>query len=399
MAIDFQQVRQQIIQLGERSQSREKQKGELRQIARDIFCNISNEHEFLVDRVERIVEKYDRGLRCALPVMSDPMKLEPLNKGTPHFPLSSQITVIAVDGSQIMPDRHQAVEYSLINLGAISMVLGTSDPPMIFVRSELKYDEDLFNETGKISEGLLALSRDLAERTYLAELTDDLPAPVVALTDGPLELWGSQAGVDVLAYQAALKDYTAVLTELREKNVISAGYVDKPAANLVIRLIEASFVPDNELVHIRKTFPLRGVGDIWLFQEILQPGERSAVFAIQSRSAQKDSDELAPHFFYLNIGSTGLPALARVEFPGWIARDRESIDVLHDVLVKQCKVLGTRPYPYLLHRAHETAVVTLKEKEQVTQMILQDLWQRGISTGTVSQKQSIKNLNRKNMYS
>jgi hypothetical protein len=53
-------------------------------------------------------------------------------------------------------------------------------------------------------------------------------------------------------------------------------------------------------------------------------------------------------------------------------------------------MMGVRPYPYLLHRAHETAVVRLPEKEQVTNMIVQELRERGVQVGEVSAKQFAK---------
>ena len=54
--------------------------------------------------------------------------------------------------------------------------------------------------------------------------------------------------------------------------------------------------------------------------------------------------------------------------------------------------MGPRPYPYLLHRAHEVALVSLQEKEQVTQMIARELHQRGVPVGQRSYKQSAKAL-------
>ena len=89
-------------------------------------------------------------------------------------------------------------------------------------------------------------------------------------------------------------------------------------------------------------------------------------------------DELAIHFFYLNVGSTEKPHLARIEVPAWVVENRQLLDVLQAVFVSQCHILGTRPYPYLLHRAHETAVVSLQERDQVTQMIALELRRRGV---------------------
>jgi hypothetical protein len=54
--------------------------------------------------------------------------------------------------------------------------------------------------------------------------------------------------------------------------------------------------------------------------------------------------------------------------------------------------MGNRHYPYLLHRAHEVAVVSLDERDQVTQMISLELLRRGLTPDEQSQKQAAKNL-------
>ena len=71
---------------------------------------------------------------------------------------------------------------------------------------------------------------------------------------------------------------------------------------------------------------------------------------------------------------------------------------LHAVLVDQCRIMGTRPYPYLLQRAHETALLSRQEKEQVTQMIILELRQRGIKLEGPSQKQASKDLPGRTSY-
>ena len=71
---------------------------------------------------------------------------------------------------------------------------------------------------------------------------------------------------------------------------------------------------------------------------------------------------------------------------------------LHAILVKQCQILGDNTYPYLLHRAHEAAVVTMAEKEQVTQMITLELRRRKLEVGQVSQKQIAKNSAKRGRY-
>ena len=68
------------------------------------------------------------------------------------------------------------------------------------------------------------------------------------------------------------------------------------------------------------------------------------------------------------------------------------LDGLHATLIHQCRIMGARPYPYLLHRAHETAVVSRDEQEEVTQMIIHELQRRGVPIEGRSFKQVSKDL-------
>jgi len=269
---------------------------------------------------------------------------------------------------------------------------GSSEAPTTSITSQLLYDEQLYSTTGTISEASLALMRDLNERMILGKLAEEALPPVVAFTDGPMELWGGKGGdsAERADYQESLNRYLEALVRLEELNVITGGYVDKPAANLVVRTLEVAMTPQAELPNIKKLHPLRGVTDFAVFRQVLEAGERSAVFAIQSKSAKSYQDGLKLHFFYLNAGYPGKPYVARVEIPAWVAENSENLDSLHSVLIEQCRVMGVRPYPYLLHRAHETAVVKLPEKEQVRLMVTQELRQRGVRVGEQSYKQSAK---------
>ena len=129
-----------------------------------------------------------------------------------------------------------------------------------------------------------------------------------------------------------------------------------------------------------------------LFSEVLKPGQRSAVFALWSTSSQKYTGDLALHFFYLNVGSEKFPWLARVEIPAWVAADPEQVSLLQRALLEQCRLMGTRPYPYLLHRAHEEAVVHFDEKEQLVARLAVELQRRGLGISAQSNKLSAKEL-------
>ncbi|MEJ2597674.1 MAG: DNA double-strand break repair nuclease NurA [Anaerolineales bacterium] len=387
MSIDFQEVRLQVKQLGDHAPQRAREIQELRQQALQVLQDIADDVQVLRQKVGLIARSYDPNLRCALPADPNLRQVESLNAGFPLPPIPQTATLLAADGSQISPDRNLEVQYGLINVGAIQMRLNDGQAPRLSVKSRLLYDQDLQTTTGLISDDDVALMRDLNERRILAELASQATPPVITFTDGPLELWGAKNADGASPFTHQLDDYLQALANLARLNVATAGYVDKPFANLVVRLLEVALLDQNKLGKIKEYYPLRGVSDLYIFRQLLQPGERSAVFALQSKSAANYRDALALHFFYLNVGRGGL---ARVEIPAWVAADSQLLDGLHAVLISQCQVMGTRPYPYLLHRAHETAVVSLEEKDQVTQMILLELRRRGVEVDQLSNKQGTK---------
>lgn len=391
MSLDFKQVREQVKQLGEAALQRQQRLIDLRKQACDVLEQNASQLDPLRRKVQRVVKEYDPNLRCAMPFQ------EPLDAHFPTPGLPSTATVIAADGSQIFMDRHAEVEYALINVGAIQMQLGTPQPPLTQITSQLLYYEQAEN----LSEATLALRRDLNERKRLDELASGLQPPVITFTDGPMELvWARVEGSgEASAFQKSLEEYLQVLAHLGSSQVTTAGYVDKPGADLVVRLLEVAMASETDLANIRKSRPLRGVRDRDLYTDLLQPGERSAVLTLQSPSARNYQGSLALHFFYLNVGlRPNKPWLARVEIPAWVAENPAMLDSLHAVLIGQCRMMGEHPYPYLLHRAHETAVVNRQEQEQVTQMIVLELRRLGINIEGKSQKQELKDSAERTRY-
>jgi hypothetical protein len=234
------------------------------------------------------------------------------------------------------------------------------------------------------------MGRDLAERQKLLDLADNYQAPIVALTDGPVEIWGPKDGSQE-AYRRTLETHLSVLSRLQEKDVSVAGVVDKPGANLVVRLLEIAEMHVEDIKNIRKKSSLRGVSDRWLFKD-LPPGARSAVFGLQSSSRAHYKGSLALYFFYLNTSTDQHPNVVRVEMPAWVAKDEVKLNRLHAALISQCRIMGAKPYPYILHRAHEIAVVTLQDKQQVEQMLMLELRKAGLEVGEPSNKQAAKDL-------
>src|SRR4030042_3655595 len=379
MALDFLQVSQQVKQLGEKAGEHQRDLKTRLAEARSLLVECSEDVAQLQQKVQDVVRNHDQTLRCAIPVQ------EALNRHFPLPPMPEQVTLIAADGSQMYADRHAEVEYCLVNTGAIWMRYGSDEAPVTSIQSHLIYCEQLEG----MSDDRLSLQRDLAERMRLLELASEAQPPLITLTDGPLEIWTTtlEDGRVAGEFKKSLEIYLSLLRKLHELNATTAGYVDKPGADLVVRLLEVAWAKDEDLAQRRTYRPFKGVTDIELYKDILQPGDRSAIFGIQSRSSKPYQGELSLHFFYLNVGRPGHPYLARVEIPAWVVEESSMLNNLHAVLVSQCGMIGVRRYPYLLHRAHETAVVSLEDNEQVTQMIVHELRKRGLDVAGESGKQ------------
>jgi hypothetical protein len=383
MPVNFQQALQQIREMGKQALQQEERLQKLRDEADVLFIRYAEELDTLEQLVDRAAAE-NAALRCAAPAG------EFLNQTFSTPAIEERYTLLAADGSQINPDRHARAEFGAINVGAIRFAPGQGQPPVEHVQSQIMFHDDLFTANGNLlTDDLVALKRDLAERQVLADLARAEPPPTVALTDGPLELFREPRNMP--EFEQQLDDYQKVLQDLADLGAATAGYVDKPRGDLVVRMLELVILQrSGTLNKSGEERPLRGVYDVNLFYNLLKPGERSAVFRIHSGSAKSFQGRLALHFFYLNVGRAEHPYLSRVEIPRWVAESPRLLNLLHACLLAQTQHLGTRPYPYILHRAHEIAVISFDEHRQLENMIVAELYRQGATVEEQSNKQTAK---------
>jgi hypothetical protein len=389
MPLDFQQVQARVHEIGAGAAGRRLTLEATQVQARALLDTHAHRLDELRGKVES-ARAIDPNLRCALPAT------EFLTSSHPLTGIPIAVTLVAADGSQIKPDRHAPLEFCVVNLGAITLKMKSGQTPGIFTRTDLYFGVEI--ETEKLtSESAVSLRRDLDERLFAEEICRDLDGPVFNLIDGTLEIWGAKDGDDPKAYERAVSSHITILSRLQASGIPTAGYVDKPKANLVVRLLELASPFPEKLDELRNHHPLQGVSDLWLFGtgnrdfHLLKPGERSAVFQLLSGSAKYYQGDLALHFFYLNVGDREQdPKIARVEIPAWVARDLSKLDLIHGILIEQCRQMGPRPYPYVLTRAHEIAVVSQQEKDQLEMMLAIELRMRGEGVGDLSNKQAGK---------
>ena len=391
MPIDYQQVYEKIQEIGKGLRERRRTLEERRARVWELL-NIYNLELDLLNSLVDSAKQADPNIRCARPLPAG----EPLVSSQPQPASVTQATIIAADGSQILPDRHAAIQYYVINVGALAMRIGSGTSPEVFTDTEL-HILDEFEDT-VFSESQIALQRDVSERKKLLEVAQKYAAPFIALTEGQLELWGAADIDNSRDFEKTLNDYLNALKEMENQKIVTSGYVDKPGANWVVRLMEVATIPKDELRNLRKHRPFLGVTDRWLFGNILGRHERSAIFALQAKSAEKYKASIAIHFFYLNVGDEQKPVIVRVDVPLWVVQNKEALDMLHCALIEQTQIMSHRPFPYLLHRAHETAVVSMREKEQVDQMLALAIRNNGGEIGEISGKQSAKDLKGRKRY-
>lgn len=121
MPVNFQQALQQIREMGKQAPRQEERLQQMRAEADNLFVQYSCDLDTLQQLVERAAAE-NSSLRCAAPF------LECLSQTFSAPMLEDAYILLAADGSQINPDRHAAVDFGAINVGAIRMCPGKMSP-------------------------------------------------------------------------------------------------------------------------------------------------------------------------------------------------------------------------------------------------------------------------------
>jgi|YNPNPStandDraft_1061719.scaffolds.fasta_scaffold27174_2 hypothetical protein len=350
-----------------------------------------------------------------------------VNARIPPPPCPHPHTVLATDGSQIFPDRHEGTACYLINIGRVVLPYGQPLRPLLDSQPTLFYRErDLYHvwngRRTPVTEEVISLRRQWMEFEALAQLASELSRsslPGVALSDGTLILWTLE-GVPPDFRQEMLERFLISWERLRQCGWPLAGYISQPASADVINALRVGIcpevrvdcdkcpwkggpgarepgnrpnarggrsVPPQQLDFYRydaQMLPcavIEGVTDAQLFAQVLAPGERSALFA----SVSQVLGHYGPHgvyFFYVHVGSE----IGRVEVPAWVATCPESLERVHAVVVDQAEKGGG--YPLALIEAHEKAVVRSPEREAFYRLVQDMLVQQGLPVSLSSKSWS-----------
>jgi hypothetical protein len=393
MTLELNQLASQVKAMGQSLDKQITARKEAAERARELLHQFSTQFTALTERIalaEKIQAKQRFDWVGAAPTA------EALAQAYPLPPCPERITVIASDGSQILPDRHGITLYYLVNVGSIIYRHGSNlKPEMYNPTPYLCYDpEELFDTQGQlISTGEVNVKRDLAEVSVLTELaarqTQHHAEPVVTLIDGQLTLRVIDLPFD--QQQKCQDAYIEILNQLRETGAAVAGYIDRPRSTFVVALMHlASLEPAAITEESLRQNPFRHLTDTDLF-DFLEPGQRSAIFAVRAKGTEKyDYAGHGIHFFYVNASfNPALPNVVRVEVPAWLVNDANGLNCLHAAIIRQARINGG--YPYVLARAHELAIISTEERQAVEMMLSVEMRRQGLIP-SLSAKQYNKSL-------
>lgn len=308
------------------------------------------------------------------------------------------LTVVATDGSQIYPDRHVEPHCYLLNISRIAFQYGTEERPLMeavpdfrFRRDELDaFYEDLATDlSGKTTSEVVSALRDEQELEALFDVAKASRLggrPLVALADGTLIRWMIRRMQNRDLEQKLIARYAELLSRFQAQQLPLCSYISMPGNTEVVNLLRVQR-GEHEAPRAADA-SIEGLLDRWLFEQRLQPGERSAVFESSSHIQREygASDRIC--YFYLRTRTGGGAAeIGRVEVPMWVAEDPGLLDLVHATVLSECE--KGEGYPMILSEAHERAVIRAKERELFYDLIERQMTRAGLRF-TASNKQVSK---------
>jgi len=295
-------------------------------------------------------------------------------------PTPANFSVVAADGSAISPDRHSPLHYYLINTGHAVLTYGAHPNAVLDSAGCLYFkDEDLhIDPQGRripVDGARLGLKMQVEEMRTLLEAARVAALPAVALRDGSLIMWPLH-GEEKSVQAHFLDQFLACLDGFQRSSLPVASYISYSNGQDVVNALRVRLCPQPS--HDCQRCPLSDadrelctylgrVRDRHLFldDELLADGQRSQVF--ESSSAILESYQAHRiQFFYVNVGGE----IARVEAPAWVTQNADMLNLLHTVVMDQCRRSGGYPpYPPALMEAHEQAVITTAERRLVEELV------------------------------
>lgn len=344
---------------------------ELQEISDNLFLDFSAEYDLARTIWEKIVADSAfvhkvRAVQGKTPFLI-PTWTDRLNVTFSVSQAPASYCVVAVDGSQIYPDRHQGTPCYLINIGSVMLSYGIPGHTVQFGSVPSVYsgeqEEDLANspDTVNCRRQELEFKAGIQMSKQFQPIAQAHNAPYVFLFDGSLIFWHLESKDETLK-NMFLGTYLASLNQLYLTKTLTAGYISLPKNKELVNLLRldlCNFDFNEKDAHKE----VDNLVDTIIADFFLEPYTRSIVFKNHASICQVYPDHLHPYFFYVHVGSE----IGRVEIPAWIASDPQSVDLIASIIIDQ-SVKG-RGYPVALAESHEHAVVKGPDREFFYQLI------------------------------
>lgn len=365
---------------------------ELIDLALKTFDQASHDPEF----AELLEQNRDKVLWPLLRALTD------LDYVADIRPEPSAWTVVACDGSQIMPSHHEVHSCYLLNAGVARISYGLPLEPALYSEPRLYVKpDDLYPLVDRrrihIDELFVALERSLVELTLLVEVAQAAGATgggkVLTMVDGSLIPWSLEK-----MPRSYITDYmervAVLMARLRLARVPLVGYVSQSRSADLINAMRVYLCPYDEsrcashCGHLNEeSFPCSSIwplSDRAVFGRLLVPGQHSAVFASGASVVKLMEDVNATCFTYIK----GPDEVARLELPRWVYDDKDLFDfTLRATLSQVNKGFG---YPVALAEAHHLAVIKGPERERFFALLKDHMIALGAGRVAVSPKESRK---------
>lgn len=265
--------------------------------------------------------------------------------------------VVAVDGSQIYPDRHQGSMCYLINIGTV--LLKYSDRSTVYFETQpFVYSNNTDDEISE-SPDIVDCKRQELEFSlgleFCKKLKQENKENPIFLFDGSLIFWHLESKGSLIKNQY-LDRYLGLLYEFYLNKQLIAGYISLPKSKELINLVRLDLCNFNTVADQSYKI-VDHIVDAQLMSRILNSFERSIIFKNYSPITQDYPEILRPNFVYLNV----MDEVVRIEVPAWIANDSDYLNQVLSVVVDQCK--KGYGYPVCLAEAHEQAVIKTVDRE------------------------------------
>ncbi len=298
--------------------------------------------------------------------------------------------LIAVDGSQVFPDRHKAAFYGVVQAAAFAIYYHRKDTPsgggQPPATVQARYIPEVELRAGPSPTQVVNRERHHLEMELLKQAclaAHQAGYRPVLLADGmllPFELLKQNKPSGEAA--KLLKPLLELFDAAQTANAILCSYIARPESEALVNMCapcvateqpkERHFIPDHKLL-----------------EGVLMAGHRTAI--MQPTWAVNKPEHLGGQVIcacYANFGTgTGINAvIARLEFPQFCANP-QTVGKLCGILQRHVR-LGSG-YPLILISAHEESVIQQGDAQLVAQIVQNALSAEG-EFPVSSQKQQAK---------